>query len=278
MPQINRALPQAPSQQVADHYRAMISRGELGPGEQLPTTSQLKELWGISDKTARAAIDMLRSEGLVRAERGRGVFVRPPAERIRRNATDNQLWKDLALKDESERAGLGSAEMDIGISVDQLDCAGSYYQQTRPPSDVAEILQVDVRTIVLKKLWQTRNQATGLLQQHSVTWVPVHLIEQNPKLLDFNNEPWPGGGMHQLYTVGIEVDRVEDLVTATMPTPDEQRAWGLDEGVPMLRTRAAAFDVTGRPVSVSDATYPADRTELAFTTQLRRWTKKELGH
>lgn len=277
MPQINRALPQTPSQQIADHYRAMIASGELAPGHQLPTTSQLTGQWGVSSKTARAAIDTLRGEGLVRAERGRGVYVRPPAHRIRRNATDNQRWKDLALKDEHERAGVGSAEMDMGVSLDNLDYTGSYYKQIKPPADVAAILNIDADSPVLEKLWQTRDRTTGLLQQHSITWVPVALIESNQDLLDFNNEPWPGGGTHQLYTVGIEIDRVEDVVTARMPTPDEQRAWGLDEGTPILCTRSTAYDTTTRAVSVSDATYPADRTELAFVTQLRRWTKKELG-
>lgn len=91
------------------------------------------------------------------------------------------------------------------------------------------------------------------------------------------NEPWPRAGVHQFYTVGIEIDPDETLVTADMPTQEEHRAWGLDEGIPMLRTRTISYDITGRAVSVSDATYPADRTELAYVTQLRRWTKKELG-
>lgn len=277
MPKINRALPQTPSQQIADYYRDMITSGKLGPGDQLPTTSQLTAIWRVSDKTVRAAIDVLRSQGLVTAEQGRGVFVRPPARRIRRNAADTQLWKDLALKSEDDRRGIGAAERDIGLALDDLDYSGSYYKETTAPTDVAQNLGIQVDTPVLEKFWQTRDKTTGLLQQHSITWVPITLIATNPDLLDSTNEPWPGGGMHQFRTVGIEVDRAEDVVTAEMPTPAEQRAWGLDHGVPVLRTRCTSYDTTGRAIAVSDATYPADRTELAFVTQLRRWTEEELA-
>lgn len=77
--------------------------------------------------------------------------------------------------------------------------------------------------------------------------------------------------MHQLSTVGIEIMRIVDQVTARMPTSDEARAWGMPSGVPLLICRRISFDADGSIVEISDAEYPADRTELRFITPLKPW-------
>ncbi|MEU6097516.1 hypothetical protein [Streptomyces sp. NPDC047079] len=51
--------------------------------------------------------------------------------------------------------------------------------------------------------------------------MPHDLAGQNPGLFDLERAPWPGGALHQLHTVGVEVDRIEDWVTASMPTDTE---------------------------------------------------------
>jgi UTRA domain len=67
---------------------------------------------------------------------------------------------------------------------------------------------------------------------------------------------WPGGTMHALSTVGIEVDTIIDEVTAAMPTTVEVSTWALPEGVPLLWVRRSSLDTTGRVVEISDAQYP----------------------
>jgi GntR family transcriptional regulator len=99
------------------------------------------------------------------------------------------------------------------------------------------------------------------------------LIDTNPALLDECNEPWPGGTMHQLSTVGIEIMRIVDEVTARMPTTVEAQLWDLPDGVPLVFCRRISIDAEGRTVEVSDADYPADRTELQFVTPLKAWPK-----
>jgi GntR family transcriptional regulator len=104
-----------------------------------------------------------------------------------------------------------------------------------------------------------------------VSYLPYALISANPDLLDSKNEPWPGGTQHQLYTVGIEITRIVDVVTSVMPTTAEAKHWELDAGVPMLRVRRISIDTQDRVVEVSDADFPADRTELRFATPLKQW-------
>jgi GntR family transcriptional regulator len=104
-----------------------------------------------------------------------------------------------------------------------------------------------------------------------VSYIARALVEGNPALLDQGNEPWPGGTQHQLSTVGIEIMVMGDQVTARMPTTVEAQAWDLPDGVPLLLCRRISVDAGNRTVEISDATYPADRTELRFITPLEPW-------
>ncbi len=101
---------------------------------------------------------------------------------------------------------------------------------------------------------------------YSVSYVPLALIESNPKLLDGDEEPWPGGAMHQFATLGIEIADVIDEVTGVTPSPVDAQRWGLEDGVPMLWVRRISVDTTGRVVEVSDACYLASgRAPVPYT-------------
>jgi|GEM_PF-6643884 len=62
-----------------------------------------------------------------------------------------------------------------------------------------------------------------------------------------------------------------------MPTTVEAQLWGLPDGVPLLLCRRISLDSQDRVVEISDAEYPADRTELHFVTPLRAWPKRAGG-
>lgn len=62
--------------QVADDLRSQIERGALPPGAQLPSSSQLREIYSVSNTVVRDAINELRRAGLVIGQQGKGVFVR----------------------------------------------------------------------------------------------------------------------------------------------------------------------------------------------------------
>jgi GntR family transcriptional regulator len=62
--------------QIADHLRADIRGGRYPDGAPLPSESRLAEMYDVIRMTARQAVDVLKNEGLIRSEHGRGVFVR----------------------------------------------------------------------------------------------------------------------------------------------------------------------------------------------------------
>ena len=62
--------------QIADDLRAQIADGRLSPGDSLPSTAQLREQYDVSAGVVKAAISVLRTEGLVVGQQGKGVFVK----------------------------------------------------------------------------------------------------------------------------------------------------------------------------------------------------------
>jgi GntR family transcriptional regulator len=139
--------------------------------------------------------------------------------------------------------------------------------------DLAAAFGVQVGHDLLRREYETVDKSSGLREQWAVSWLRADLIESNPALFDERNEPWPGGTAHQLWTVGIEIDRIAKEITARMPTTVEAQKWGLPDGVPLLCGQQTTYDIEDRVVEVSIAQYPADRAKLRFCTHYERWSR-----
>src|SRR5690606_2591870 len=62
-------------ERIASDIRAQIASGQLRPGDRLPSSRERRVGSGCSQVTVRTAILILRAEGLLRGDRGVGVFV-----------------------------------------------------------------------------------------------------------------------------------------------------------------------------------------------------------
>jgi molybdate-binding protein/DNA-binding transcriptional regulator YhcF (GntR family) len=62
-------------QTIADAIRDEILRGELKPGDRVPTVRQMTERWKCTPGTVQRAYRELSDQGLVRGRRGRGTVV-----------------------------------------------------------------------------------------------------------------------------------------------------------------------------------------------------------
>lgn len=63
--------------QLADLLAERIKRGELQPGQPLPSETTLRQEYGVSRGTARAAVRLLRERGLIITIPARGSYVAP---------------------------------------------------------------------------------------------------------------------------------------------------------------------------------------------------------
>lgn len=67
--------PRQPYAQVADDLRAAIKRGDLKPGQRIPSGRDLAKKYGVALLTIQRAVDLLKGEALVISHPPRGVFV-----------------------------------------------------------------------------------------------------------------------------------------------------------------------------------------------------------
>ncbi|MFG1998304.1 GntR family transcriptional regulator [Spirillospora sp. NPDC048911] len=257
---------------IADDIRIRIERGELTPGDKVPTIHELCEEWSCTVGAAREAHRLLKDQGLVSGGRGKPLTVRVPPQRIVRSSTRHQIEKDLAVRPEQERAQVGTAELETNIAFDQLEHS-AIYEVIRANEDLANVFKVNVGTEILQRTYETRVRRGGHRNAWSLSYLPVELIGANPDYLDPNKEPWAGGTQYQLASLGIELGRIVDEVSGRMPTTVERQEWDMEQGVPVLEVRRVSIDTNGRVVEVSDAVFPADRTELSFETPLAPWEK-----
>lgn len=61
--------------QIAEQLRAAIRRGELAPGDRLPSEAQMIAHYGVERMTVRSAVRFLADAGLVAGPAGGDVFV-----------------------------------------------------------------------------------------------------------------------------------------------------------------------------------------------------------
>nr|WP_043530320.1 FadR/GntR family transcriptional regulator [Halomonas xinjiangensis] len=67
------------TEQIATELRDQIQRGELSPGERLPSEAKLIEAYGVSRTVIREAVSALKVEGILASRQGAGVFVQRTA-------------------------------------------------------------------------------------------------------------------------------------------------------------------------------------------------------
>jgi GntR family transcriptional regulator len=78
---IDRTETMALHDQVAAEIRRAIADGEADPGERLPLAKDLAAVLGVNKNTVLRALRILRDEGLLDFQRGRGITVAGTRER-----------------------------------------------------------------------------------------------------------------------------------------------------------------------------------------------------
>jgi GntR family transcriptional regulator len=255
---------------IAADLRRKIKNGDYLAGAKLPAETALAEQYKTSVGTMRKALDHLAAEGLVEKRHGIGNFVKARRQLVRRSADRYQWEKDRVKLSEDKRRATGATEQDTGLSVDELIFEIEF--STIPADqDLADAFAIDTGTPLLRRVYRTRSIREDAPLSLSCSYLVRERLEANPDLLRVDREPWPGGTQHQLYTIGIELDRIVDEIQARPPSPDEAESLGLGPGVSVLVIRKTSYATDGTVAEVADVVLPGDRTQLVFTTKLKRW-------
>ncbi|MGX1975468.1 GntR family transcriptional regulator [Streptomyces kronopolitis] len=257
-------------EKIADDLREQIRAGQYGPGDRLPSEADLIKSSGRSGPTVQQALRVLQAEGLIEKRHGIGTFVRRPRTPVLRDNARHQWEKERALAPEEQRLETGATEHDTGLEINDLVFHAAY-RDIKAAKEVSEAMGVAEGTPLVERTYRTRYSVEREPFSLVTSYLIRSLVESNPDLLDETKEPWPGGTMNQLHTVGIEIDRIEERITARPPTSEEAEELGLPPGTAVLVLRKTQYDTKDRVVEMSDVTFPGDRTEMLFTTHLERW-------
>jgi GntR family transcriptional regulator len=235
--------------QIADTLRRRIESGSLGVGDRLPSENELIEEFGAARQTVRQAVGLLKSEGLVHAERGKGAFVRgrPP---VRRLAFDR-----FARRHRKGGKGAYSVEMEGRQPSVQVLHVGPEKAST----EVAGWLRMRPGAKVLRR--SRRYLAAGEPMELATSYIPWTLAA-GTRMTD--EDTGPGGIYARIEETGHELSHFTEEVQARMPTPDEARALALPIGTPVFRLTRIAYDVDDLPVEACDTIMAADRYVLTY--------------
>ncbi|QFU94498.1 GntR family transcriptional regulator [Amycolatopsis sp. YIM 10] len=247
---IDRASGLPAYRQVADELRKKINAGEYHPGDKLPSERVLVDTYQVSRITIREAVGLLRAEGLVSAEHGKGVFIRPPhkVERLSRSRLSRAARsanKAAFFGDAAAHQFTPAVEVEIRTEEASAEIAAIF--------DIGEGDEVLVREQVMSADGQPIQLATSRLPR-SITAGTA--IEQT--------DTGPGGSYARLEEAGHVLGHFSETVGARMPTPEETSLLQLSAGTPIIVVRRVAFDREGVAVEVNDMRLSGDRYELAY--------------
>jgi 2-aminoadipate transaminase len=88
--QLDPASPTPLYRQLYDHISSAIREGKIQGGERIPATRELAGLLGLNRATVSAAYQLLRKDGLISGQVGRGSFVRAGA-----SANGGVHWSEI---------------------------------------------------------------------------------------------------------------------------------------------------------------------------------------
>lgn len=237
--------------QIADHLRDAITSGRLGEGSQLPSEAQMIEHYGVTRMTARQALGVLKAEGLVVAQHGKGVFVRarPRVRRLASNrfARHHRERGKAAFLAEVEGAGAKP-------TVDRIKVT-----EERPSRDIVRRMGLPAKERVVVR--RRRYLVDGHPVEFATSYLPASIARGTP-ITDEN--PGPGGIYARLEEMGHRLDHFEEEINARMPHPDEVRELALAPGVPVFHLIRTAFDTEGQAVEVCDTVMSSEAFVLDY--------------
>jgi GntR family transcriptional regulator len=231
--------------QVIEELQRRIEGGEYPPGSLLPSEHQLSGEFGIARPTVVRALRVLRQDGWIETQQGKGSFVRGrPALAGRASARRGQAELD---RDEGREAGkLVSAAL------------------AAPPPRIAALLgsPPDSEVLCRRRLVSHDGEPSEIV----TWWVPRELAEDTA-LAD--PEPLPGGiRAHLARRTGTRVDHVTEQVVARHPAASEARLLGITRTAPVLALYVTAREASGQPVLVLDIAMSGDTHELEDAYQV----------
>lgn len=215
---------------IAEHLRGLIADGTSG--DLLPSDAQLCEQFQVSRMTARNAVQVLVTEGLVSRRRGQGTFITArPVPRL--------LGSPLSFTESMRRRGIATSSrvLTSGL-VDETP-------------DVRAALGIDPgEQVVLVERLRLADEVPMALERAVLV----------PDLATVLDEDLEHGSLHRaMEQAGHAPVQARARVSARLATQRERRLLDSSADGVVLSERRVISDPTGRPVEHTETVYAAER-------------------
>jgi len=237
VPEIQEVLPKY--LQIAAYIRDQIIRGDLKPGEEVPSERDLAAAWNVARPTATKALEALRVQGFVESRQGSGTYVRARGVAPRARERYHRAGELGTMYSDAESVDFLAAEILPG------------------PPHVIEALQLPPGSELIRRARIIRGETDGPIEL-STSWFPGEFAHVAPRLLTL--ERLRGGTAKYLQSVTERVPSyAADQVMARLATADERRQLQLSRPAAVLVYWLTIYDVDDRPLLFDEAAYPPDR-------------------
>lgn len=223
--------------QIAEQLSRDIRDRRFAADGRLPSEADLAARFGVNRHTLRQAVNALQSEGLVRIERGKGMFVQ-------HELLNYPIARRTRFSENLRQQGLLPSQV---LLTAREEPAGERIAARLRLAPGEAVLHVE-------NLSEASGQPVSLMR----AWYPAARFDG---LLDMLQEGT--GTTEMLRRLGLQdYVRAESRVTAQMP--DEETARLLRQPVtrPLLCVESLDTDLAGTPVKYGDTVFCGDRVQL----------------
>lgn len=221
---------------IAEFLKEQIRKGDLAPGDQLPSEAELCAQFNSSRGPVRQAMAALRAEGAISSGRGRRSVVLG-------NHQAETFESIYSVTEWMKLRGFKAGQRTL-------------WQARRPaPARVAKALAVEEgEPIIFIHRVRYANDEPVLVERQ---YFP---LEIGSIVLHFDAD---AGSVHDhLAESGVDFDNVRRELVIDHATEEDADALGIEPGSALWQVRVAVSDHSGRPVEYAENRYRAD--SLAF--------------
>ncbi|MBT2395440.1 GntR family transcriptional regulator [Streptomyces sp. ISL-100] len=236
-------------QRIVAELKAAIEAGEYGPGDRLPGENDLMATYAVARMTARQALGVLQSEGLVEARKGSGVFVREfrPIRRRGVQRLSSTLW------------GMGQSVWAADTEGRDLVVDLISVTEEAAPDGIARVLGIPEGAPVCVR--RRRFVLDGRPVLLATSYLDAELVAGTTIT---QADTGPGGIYARLDEVGSKPVRFREEIRSRMPSAEESDRLGLALGTPVVLICRTAFAERGRVVEVNEMVLDASAYILEY--------------
>jgi DNA-binding GntR family transcriptional regulator len=238
VPELREVLPKY--LQIAGYIRDQIVRGDLKPGDEVPSERALAAAWKVARPTATKALESLRVQGLVESRQGAGTYVRDISSAPRAQERFARAREHGTMYSDAEAVRFLATEM-----------------ADDPPEYVLRALRLPSGSPAIRRARLISRVDAGPVEL-STSWFAPELAERAPQLMI--PERLRGGTQKYLASViGRTATYARDQASARLASVEEAGHLRLEMPAAVLVYHLTAYDAHDVPVQFDESAYPPER-------------------